>query len=501
MFRRITLVIISIIASIYLSPSQATAEEIPVLVWESGQSQNVVLGKGDYQSTWKIYLKSLDGQKYELSKSLANQDSFEVFTINLPENFPIGGYVVEAIDDNGSIKQVAGVQIVKASSKEVTRIPFELFFTLGGFSLFFFYLNKIKQIRRIRIQENLNFDLELINIFDLPFRFKSSLEAGKSISLARVLALDETRFDMKLTRLSLVGGIFGIGLISWLQFSKSNWMTGNSLLILLLLLIGNLFFTYGLVFSILAISYLLLNIASAKSIAEVISYFVICGTFFLPALYNQFLSKLLVAKDGYSRIKFSRANLLSALIAALSGYQLIILFESLAINSLSSGFSKEIFGVLLIGIFLLKNILNRSQSENYSEFEVVRAIGPTWSAGLGLLISLIVYIWTTNLLVSIVALISVLLILTTSWLKIDSLQRFSLPNPDLYFGSILIVVVLVALYLSTQALPLDVINRSHLSIILIFPFDLLLALYMWINFNGSQNEESSIQSKAKEILA
>lgn len=499
MFRRLILIFVIAISFSPILTLKAAAEEIPVLVWESGQTQNIVLGKGDSQTAWEIHLKSMTGKKYKLSKSVANRGNFEVFTINLPDDFPKGGYVVEASDGDKFIKQVAGVQILEGSSKEVTKVPFDLFIILSGLSLFFFYLTQIKIIGKIKVLASSNFDIESNSKVDIPFRLKNAMQAGKSTSLIKALAIDATGFDIRFKRVSIIAGLFSLGLISWLQFSTSNWMAANSMLILAALVIGNTFFTYGLVLSGLAISYLLLNITSAKTMAEIISFFVICVIFFLPSLYNQFLKKLFDAKDGNTSIHFSRANLLSALFAAFSGFQLFVLFESLTTNVLSPGFNKELLGVLLFVIFLLKNYLISAESEINSDFEVVRAIGPAWSVGLGILISLIVYIWTTNLMISIVALLSVLIILATNWLKVDSIQKLSLPYLDLYFGSILIAVILSAVYLSTQALPLDVVNRSHLAIILIFPFDLLIALYLWLNQSVIETEKSRKQIELAEV--
>ena len=130
----------------------AYAEEIPVLTWERGQVQNVVLGQGDTSGSWDLYLKSNNGQRLKASKSFANEGNYYVYSLSIPKDFPISGYVIEAVNVTGEIKQVAGVQVVEKISTEITRTPFELFLVLIGISFFLYLLNFSKN-RKISLYE------------------------------------------------------------------------------------------------------------------------------------------------------------------------------------------------------------------------------------------------------------------------------------------------------------------------------------------------------------
>ena len=68
----------------------AKATDIPLLTWEKGKSQSVVLGGGSIDNNWKVFLKSSNAELIELTPSISNQAGFIVYSLNVPRDISEG---------------------------------------------------------------------------------------------------------------------------------------------------------------------------------------------------------------------------------------------------------------------------------------------------------------------------------------------------------------------------------------------------------------------------
>ena len=473
-------------AAMLLNTPTAHAEEIPVLTWERGQVQNIVLGQGDSNATWDLYLKTNNGQSLKATKSLANEGNYFVYSLSIPSDFPISGYVIEAKNLSGEIKQVAGVQIVEKISTEITRTPFELFLVLIGISYLFYLLNFSKN-RTISLYEFAS-NVEQQNKLQNSILNKMQIQIQKSgkQSLLRILLSEELKFDYRFASTINFVGLLGILTLSALQFLQGNWTLASTGFIALCLVLGNLSITYGIAMMLISMLFLVLNIESTKTIAEILSILVISSIFTLPNIYNQLLSKIL--DDTNSTKIQSRVNpLLSAFISALSSYQLLLIFESLSPNQIFLGYLKETVAICLFVIFTSKNVNLFRQNEVTETINIVRSISPVNSLLAAVFIASTVYVWTTNLILFAATFLSSLLILSTNWLKFNFSKKLNLRVLEPAFVLLVILAFTFSIYFTINVLPMDVINRSHFAILLIFFFDLLLAIYLM--FSKTKTEE------------
>ena len=122
--------------TIALSPV-ASAADIPLLTWEKGKSQSVVLGGGGVDKDWKVFLKSSDSKLNELTPSLSNKAGFIVYSLNIPRDFPEGAYSVITKGASSPETFVAAVEIVEMQRYEITRVPGDLLFFLFSLALWF----------------------------------------------------------------------------------------------------------------------------------------------------------------------------------------------------------------------------------------------------------------------------------------------------------------------------------------------------------------------------
>jgi hypothetical protein len=80
-------------------PISASAAEIPFLTWERGQLQEVVLGGQAASENWRVELQGNGITGLELKKSSLNPQGFAVYSLVIPEDTPLGGYSIVAIDN------------------------------------------------------------------------------------------------------------------------------------------------------------------------------------------------------------------------------------------------------------------------------------------------------------------------------------------------------------------------------------------------------------------
>ena len=107
-------------------PNTAQAFDIPLLTWERGKEQNLVLG-GNTSNDWKIELvDEADQAVLEFTASDISAEGFVVYSVFIPTDLPVGAYAVRATGLGIPASIVAGVNIVAMNFYEVVQIPFEL---------------------------------------------------------------------------------------------------------------------------------------------------------------------------------------------------------------------------------------------------------------------------------------------------------------------------------------------------------------------------------------
>ena len=467
-----------------LLPVVATAEEIPIMVWERGQVQNVVLGKGDSSQNWELYLRDSSNRKsYSFQKSNSNQDGFVVYSLNVPDNLPISGYIIEAKSAAGETKQVAGVQVVASTSLEITRVPFELSLLLIGFSILILML---VFARGMKIQTSIKspeyfFVNSKLSTFQL--RVLDRVRAGLKESLVKTLVVEELLTDLRFAKFTTIFGILSFTSLSLLHYQSGNWIFGSSFLIIFCILSSTFSISYGILTFTLALTLSLLNIASAKSMADILAILLISCVFVAPVLLNQLYLRLL---PEYFQIKASPRwifGTLSSLLATFNSYLLLVLFESIESFTNQLVFSKMTLALLMFLIFLIKN-LKVNEVKFQSEFLIVRPLGPLATGAISTIISLVTYLWTSNVILTIFALFFNYITFATNWIAFSRLSFLSLKRVDFKFAAGILLALNLGIYASTRILPLDIVNRSHLILLFIFLINFLVALYVWVaNFS------------------
>lgn len=474
-----TLLVVLVVQLILAKTFNANAEEIPILVWERGQTQNIVLGQGEQNQDIRIFLQRQNSTSLEFSRSFKNSDGFLVYSINLSNKLALGGYFIVAKGPSTQMKQVAGVQIIKQTSKEVTRIPFELYFVLISFSIFLLLLQLVKNknfMETLQVEKSTPMGIDSL----LIRRLQIQNDKYSRTALLNFLISEELKFDSQFSRLSFYSGATSLLLLSSLQIQNGNWLLGNYLILFFCFGIGVIFLSNGILLFGISVFYLLLNIAIAKSLGDVLAIFFIGSLFVCPSLINRLVlnfSNCEISQNIKQRNLL--INIISSAASSISAFFILLMFESLISIGNQVQVDKFMICAFVFVTYLFKNHFFYKRLNEASTFLIVRSISPRWSFILSFLTTSVIYLWTTNLLVSTLIFMSIFLIASTNWIAWKKLQIFDFFNFDGFYIIVLNLFLLCGIYFSLKVVPLDVINRSHLAIILTAFFDALLALFIW----------------------
>jgi hypothetical protein len=96
---------------LFIGSSAAQAVDVPDLSWERGRQQSVTLG-GDTKSVlWSISLEGF-GQSIPFARSSTNDSGFIVYSVEVPENLPVGRYQIVVRGPNSPATTTGYVNIL-----------------------------------------------------------------------------------------------------------------------------------------------------------------------------------------------------------------------------------------------------------------------------------------------------------------------------------------------------------------------------------------------------
>jgi hypothetical protein len=435
-----------------LGLAPAYAEDIPLLTWEKGKVQSVVLGGGESSNGWKVYLKSQDNQAIELSGSTANENGFIVYRLNVPRDLSLGAYSVVTKADDGPETLVAAVQIIEMQRYEITKIPGDLLFILLALALWFTALGALRAdaYRRVSLlystgpkERYLNGEpsesyIEYVHIFVPLEKLRIQIYEQIPESFFKVLLKSDSRglhsrlpwIWAMLPGLTLaLGGYFGFATSNSSVFDISGYVVA---LFISITLLGSLDIFSGL---IAAVSFFAIRVwlLPEFSVSAVISTIAIALIFFLPALISAYFSSLL-----YGKIKGQLSNSVSTFIFNWLSPFVMVHFIFLVYRSINgstqSTFSLEILTISAVwAARFIESILSTQQVSENAKSNVVeqvdlnigRLFSPGSTVATYLFLAILMYIWTSNGLISLAlaALICAPLLLlqirpTASWLDV-----------------------------------------------------------------------------------
>lgn len=122
---RIKLIALALIALIF-APTAAQAFDIPLLTWERGREQQVVLGGGAYTQKWIVTLEGNGQSAMAFTASEKNSAGYVVYSLFIPADYPTGAYSIVTNGKGSPRTVVAGVSLIEAQTYTATSSLFDL---------------------------------------------------------------------------------------------------------------------------------------------------------------------------------------------------------------------------------------------------------------------------------------------------------------------------------------------------------------------------------------
>lgn len=477
--RPVLLSLLALLFTFNVAPAQAF--DIPLLTWERGKEQNLVLG-GNTDNEWRIELVDEANESVlEFTASEISANGFVVYSAYIPPDFPIGAYAVKATGLGIPSSIVAGVNIVALSFYEVVQIPFELLWIFLGYIFVTATLGALR-LRRygvISVQGQETFDPDLVpQALSTLYRLRESTTRNIDPSLFQVVLRREggwlrERSVTLWSTIPLIGLI--LGFVLGVEILRAGGLGNAPWILLFFGAVISLFDLYSgiMAFAGMVLSHLIFG--DVVSLRDVMTLLAVAlgwsGAYAIGTTISLLQEKHVDLSDKESRRIISA--ILSGAAAAIVFHSSQILILSLVVTVSApapvSWFLSALVGVAVVGKCLLRPALeSEARLRGRTEISIGRAISPKTVTFLAAFFAGTLYIWIRDW----ISAIALGLALTAPYAML--LVRFSSPRLAL-LGKLrrepLIEALLVSgvgylIFYLLEDLPFEVLEQSRLFLIL-----------------------------------
>ena len=238
------------LVALLLTPLSANAFDIPLLTWERGREQQVVLGGGAYARDWNVILEGNGIEPLQFTPSSKNEAGYVVYSLQIPNDLPIGAYSIVTNGDGSTRTVVAGVNLIPAITKTATGNLFDLTLIIAIFAFLtalvstirarkYLFINFMSTQRLPRLTDPV-LDSE-VNFWDrlegAPYRLRIQGLLSLQPSLFRFLLIREGELSHRISKnlygLAPIIG-FAIGAIAAIEVERNGGLVATSITIFIL---------------------------------------------------------------------------------------------------------------------------------------------------------------------------------------------------------------------------------------------------------------------------
>ena len=462
---------------LFLPVSSAIALDVPLLTWEKGKTQSVVLGGGSTDASWKVLLKSSSSAALELNSSRANENGFVVYSISIPRDLVSGAYSIVTIGENSPETLVAAIEIIDMRTYSITQVPTDLKFILLALVFWFASLTALRGLdyRTITLVTSTGpkerylagepsesyiehahkfvpFEKIRIRIYDqIPDSLFKHLMKSDSRGLHLNLPYMWALLPLLCLVLIVVSVIFG-GEVNRLQFEGT-----SRLVFIFLVFLGSLDIFAGLLTSVayFAVTLWLIPEFSVAGVSTVATHSLL---FLLPALSSAYFTVLTNQKRTSNLVKSFNSLLFRWIAPAVVVHSLFLISRSLT-SSVEPSFSLEVMVIAAtwsgqqVQLLLSRNgFLKMTKGKVVEEFDlnIGRLISPFFTLLVFVYFQILFYIWTESLYSSVLLSLMVIfplffLLIRPTWSKIAFVQKIA--RNHLLEVALVVVSTLVAFWI------------------------------------------------------
>ena len=411
----------------FLAPNFASAVDIPLLTWERGRVQEVVLGGGAYDNKWVVTLEGEGISPLTFTPSSPNPAGYIVYSLSLPDDFPTGGYVINAVGKGAPITKVAAVSVISALSYSVTQVPKDLAWLIA----MIVFLTATISAFRARKYASLSFESTQVSpagleIYDIT-NSKSKLAQNFKPYALRIRAISELRQSLLRFLLlrngelahrispTLYGVLPVIGIIgafvASVEVNKAGSLAATGLAAFLAIAVLGVFDAFSGLIATLAFWIIQLAVGNVSSFRDVMVLFALGICWVAPGLFTTIYREA-AARDLIKPVAYFSGLIESAIVGGLIFYFGQKAINSFLVNITSARKINSIDIVVVAAAIIIKAIaedastkrlLSSSTPERTSESIVIaRVSSPETAIALSLTFFAFSYLWTASFAKSVV---------------------------------------------------------------------------------------------------
>jgi hypothetical protein len=403
----------------FVTPA-ALAFDTPLLTWERGRDQQVVLGGGEDTSNWQVQLEGNGITPITFEKSSKNNAGYVVYSASIPSDIPTGAYTVVTVGTGSPRTAVAVVAMVQASTKTATSSLFDLTRIIAIFA----FLTTLLGALRLDKYSRLNFRSTQLDFFNQPVVPKNALEKLQGAplsarlkilsdlkpSLLKYLLLQEGEYFFSKSRLAYsilpVAGIL-LGAIAAIEIMRNEGIVKTGLGIFIAVTLLAIIDPIAGFAAVVAFVSAELVAGNVFSVRDLLLIGAISFTWMAPALFAALVRQVAPLDIPKLSPDTSGAKVVASLIAAVVGtiafyfgFLLIssILYVESTFQELTLFQAGIVFAALLIRSMLgfrWESATSETESSQ-NEFFVARINSPMTALVVNFLIFAFVYIWTQS---------------------------------------------------------------------------------------------------------
>ena len=470
----------------------ATAADVPLLTWERGKEQSVVLGGESANNAWQILLIQDNRVISKFRASKANSEGFIVYSTSLPSDLPLGSYTIETQAKNSARSIVAGVNVVKLAYFTIAQIPRALIFLLIALA---FVTTTISTLRARRYKyfsylESLEFTEDREDAMRSIPRILRGVYKRRRDSLASITP-SLFRFNLessgqllhKISPASWAGLPLAAAALGAFVADQTQADGGIPNTPMYLLAIGSLIGVIDAYCGIVLLgsfAFFQVITGNVTSIRDFVAVLAVGLGWFAPVLIANLyliigerdLSKFL---SGSSRRVFHLLNcVIAGFLGAIALTASQVLTDSVSVKVTQNG-SQALYVAIFVGCAIalrssLEPIVDRyrqfrpgHQILEVLTFNLQRALAPASIIAIYGFASFVIYVWTSSLAISalsafVITLPFIFLNIHFSKILISSLMR--IPRSAL-LESLIVATITFGIFLYIQTLPYEISQRSR----------------------------------------
>lgn len=405
-----------------LTPVVSFAVEIPVLTWERGRVQEIILGDTSNTTNWRLELISENTKPIPFIGSSQNESGFYVYSAVIPNDLPEGAYRLETSGDGVVTSIVAGVNLVAAESYDITKQSQDLSLVVGLFTFITVTLSSLRSRKYSSLYATTESEAVSSESKDLTpagkiikkaLYLRRDLTQGVAPSLLRFLLGQESRSLFRLSKtayyalpiLAIVLGFFAA-----LNAQASDGLENSNLIYFFLITLLGLTDSFSGFFALLtfwAIQFFFGDVSSLNQILIVIAAAIAwVGPSLSARVYLDSIKKdFSIPSKSLVKLIPALGSALSATLIFFGGYKLLVSLMGEISNQwkMQPIYLILVFALAFIKALFLVKFEHKVDDNKSLTFEVVRVASPLTASTTFLVTLGFVYIWTENALMAVIA--------------------------------------------------------------------------------------------------